>query len=358
MSRIRAIQALKLEKTDKVASMEWCTGLSAEQIHALTGIDPLSRYYESMLRLIEILEIDIHGPLPFMEQLSISCPRTNDDKCDHRQQDWGLIKGTQVQDGARQELVFRCVDDVLRFSPLEWDVKTEEDYFEEFSTFHNRNVSLYEGRCVAEEDIYTTLFHWCIDLFGWENFMVAASTDEKRFNEILLEFKELSIRRAKAWARVKNLDFFMCHDDICMTSGPVFSPDWYRKYIFPHYQDIMAPLKKAGIPVIFISDGCYMSLVNDLAYCGWDGYVFDHTNDFAKMVEMFGNKKILIGGPDIRILTFESPQNVREHVRRILEIAKGIRGYFYATAGSLTENIPMENIKTYIQASKQYRCAV
>lgn len=356
MSRERALRTLKFDQTDRIASMEWCTGLSPEHLAIATGIDARQDFYKSILRLIEVLEIDVHGPMPLLEQINGTSTNEKDERSEIHQKDWGLIKGSPVQDGARQSLIFNTPEDVLRFSPLKWDVKSEEDYYREFSTFHARNLSMVGNRCVVAEDIYTTLFHWCIDLFGWENFMLAAAMDQRRFEEILLEFKELSIKRTNAWARVQNVDFFMFHDDICMTEGPVFKPDWYEKYIFPHYEDIMMPLKKAGVPVIFISDGRYTSLVDSLANCGWDGFVFDHTNDFFSMVEKFGNKKILIGGADIRTLTFETPQKVREHIRLILTAVKDIRGFFYATAGSLTENIPMQNFKTYIEAGRKYRC--
>lgn len=344
---------MRFEPTDMVPSMEFITGLSAENLLAVTGVDPRADFQASLLRLIEVMQIDIHGPLPFQDGLAEAVSQEQENA--PAQASWGLNAGSQVEDGARQDMRFDSPEDVLRFEPLEWDQKSELELLDEFQAFHQRNLDLFESRCVAEEDIYTTLFHWCIDTFGWENFMLAAAIDEKRFEEILLQFKELSIRRTRAWAKVEGLEFFMCHDDLCMTRGPVFSPDWYRKYIFPHYADIWAPLKAEGRPVVFISDGNYIDLVDDIAACEPDGFIFDHTMDFPAMIQKFGGSKLLFGGPDVRVLTFASPEEVESAVKKIFEQVHGVPGYFYCTAGSLPENIPLANLQTYLRVSMEQR---
>jgi len=185
--------------------------------------------------------------------------------------------------------------------------------------------------------------------------MMAAVTDEKRFEEILLQFKELTIRRTSAWSRVKGVEFFMCHDDLCMTAGPVFAPNWYRKYIFPHYADIIAPLKKAGIPTVLTSDGNYLEMADDIAACGFDGLIFEHSTDTKAMVEKFGGKKILFCGPDVRILTTGTLDEVKKHITEVFDIIKGVPGIFYLTGGSLPANLTYETFRTYIDMSLKLR---
>ena len=351
MSRSRAKKSLRFEPTDMVPSMEFITGLSAENLLAVTGIDPRAEFHGCMLKLIEQMQLDINGPLPGLDDLvgPLEAAETSG------QEDWGLTKGDQVADGARQSLRFGGPEDVLKFEPLAWDSRSEAELLEQFKADHRRNVEMFGRRCVAEEDIYTTLFHWCIDTFGWENFMLAAAGDEKRFEEILLQFKELSIRRTRAWAQVNELEFFICHDDLCMTSGPVFRPEWYRKYIFPHYADIWAPIKAAGVPVVFASDGNYMPLADDIVACGPDGLFFDHTMDLPAMVQKFGGEKLLFGGPDVRVLTFGDTEKVAAELRRVFEATAGVKGYFFCTVGSLTHNIPLANLETYIRLSGELR---
>lgn len=352
MSKERAIKALKWQPTDMIPSMEFLTGLSHDNLLKMTGIDPFKNYHDSLVKLIEIMEIDLHGPLPDPPSDVVA----NEDSPETYQKNWGLTDGQQVEDGARvTSATFNSPDDVLKFDPLAWDKRSEDELFKEFSEFHIRNQNIYGDRCIAEEDIYTTLFHWCIDVFGWEHFMMAATMDEKRFEQILLQFKELTIRRTSAWSRVKGLEFFMCHDDLCMTRGPVFAPDWYRKYIFPHYADIIAPLQKASVPTVLISDGNYIELADDITVCGFDGLVFEQSVDIKAMVETFGGKKLLFGGPDVRILTTGTVDDVKKHLAEVFDVIKGVPGIFYVTGGSLPENLPYDNLKTYIDLGLKLR---
>ena len=59
------------------------------------------------------------------------------------------------------------------------------------------------------------------------------------------EFAEINRRVFRAFARLP-VNFVICHDDIVMTRGPVCSPAWMRKYIFPRYEEFWGILKAAG----------------------------------------------------------------------------------------------------------------
>ena len=46
----------------------------------------------------------------------------------------------------------------------------------------------------------------------------------------------------------------MVHDDLCWTSGPVTSPEWYRRHIFPHLKRFIRKVREAGKLIYFIPD--------------------------------------------------------------------------------------------------------
>ena len=94
VSKERAIKALKLQTTDMIPSMEYLTGLSQDNLHRITGIDPKNDFHSSLLRLIEIMEIDIHGPLPRKEKLAND---EQDQAEEKKQQGWGMVQGQQVR---------------------------------------------------------------------------------------------------------------------------------------------------------------------------------------------------------------------------------------------------------------------
>ena len=69
----------------------------------------------------------------------------------------------------------------------------------------------------------------------------------------------------------------LSHDDLASYNGPVMSPEWLREHILRWYRKIWEPIKRKGIKVIFVSDGDYSLLIDDLAKLGADGFMIDHT---------------------------------------------------------------------------------
>jgi hypothetical protein len=102
---------------------------------------------------------------------------------------------------------------------------------------------------------YTTLFMWPVETFGWEPFLLAAAADPARFDELLWEpWSRISRKHFEALAAMEE-EVVFCHDDIAMTSGPVFRLDFYEDYVFPRYEWIMQPVFEAGKKLVFVSDG-------------------------------------------------------------------------------------------------------
>jgi uroporphyrinogen-III decarboxylase len=132
------------------------------------------------------------------------------------------------------------------------------------------------------------------------------------------------------------------HDDLVWTRGPVFHPDWYRKYIFPHYVNYYAPSLAKGKKVLFVSDGNYQELALDIAKTGVSGFFFEPLTDLKFMVEHFGKTHVLIGNADTRKLLFGSKQDIRNEVQRCYDTAKDCPGWFMGVTNMIPHNTPIE----------------
>ncbi len=83
---------------------------------------------------------------------------------------------------------------------------------------------------------YTTLFMWAVETLGWENFLVAAATEPRRFHDhFLLPCVEKSKAIVREIAAASSSPFVFLHDDLAGATGPMFRPAWYDESIFPHY---------------------------------------------------------------------------------------------------------------------------
>ncbi len=70
---------------------------------------------------------------------------------------------------------------------------------------------------------------------------------------------------------------------------------------------------------------------------------------------MLDANKCLIGGIDVRPLTFGSVEDVRVEVNRAVELARDCPGYVIACADTIPGNVPLENVYAYFDAVEQCR---
>jgi hypothetical protein len=107
-------------------------------------------------------------------------------------------------------------------------------------------------------------------VFGYQNFLSICL--EPEFERIMDEFAEINRRVFRAFARLP-VRFVVCHDDIVLSTGPVCSPAWMKKFIFARYEEFWSLLRRAGKEVIFMVDGCVDAFVDDVMACGARGII-------------------------------------------------------------------------------------
>jgi hypothetical protein len=188
------------------------------------------------------------------------------------------------------------------------------------------------------------MFMWPLLMFGWELFLETCL--DARFERIMDEFAELNRRLFRAFARLP-VNFVMCHDDIVNTRGPVCSPRWMRKYIFPRYEEFWGILKAAGKEVIFISDGCMDAYADDIFACGARGILTEPYTDF-KVIARRHENCFLAGEGDTRILARNNPAEISAMVGRMMETSRMTGGYFMRIGNEFTWNTPIQAVKQYL----------
>jgi hypothetical protein len=266
--------------------------------------------------------------------------------------EWGFT-GSVWEDHSQ----FADVDDVLAYRPLDDALGAQRVKWVSRSFFKQTLATVRDSRriagdaCLVSGIYYTTLFQYGILAFGWEHFLTAAAAEPKRFAVVLDQFTELSTMNVADWVD-DDCPVLFFHDDIAMTRGLVFSPDWCRRELLPRYDRILQPARDAGKKLVFVSDGNYMDLIDDLFALGVDGVMIDPTNDLRTVIDGHPDA-IVIGNADTLLLTHGSPQDVRREVARCVELGKDMPGYFLKASGDLPHTIPMANIGAYFQAKAE-----
>ncbi|MDW7659336.1 MAG: uroporphyrinogen decarboxylase family protein [Bacillota bacterium] len=243
-------------------------------------------------------------------------------------------------------LLYEDPEEALSFDP--WAIYGKKDQADLVRRFNEH----YQGNCAFFPDavnmtgIYVTCMSGLIDIFGWDTLLTAAGIDSKAFGDLTDRYASWIQQYFDALALCE-APVVMVHDDIVWTSGAFLHPDWYRRHIFPNYKKYMQPLLDSGKKVLFTSDGTYTEFIDDLADCGFHGFVLEPTTDLALLAEKYGKTHVLVGNADTRILLSGSREAIRAEVARCMDIGRSCPGFFMAVGNHIPVNTPVENALYY-----------
>lgn len=322
----------------------------------ITGIDYYDHPRLSRLKMKDLyptLELDI----PETDEPKIR-PEDQNDKSHGR---WG----DSYRDEWQQEEAgswFSSREEMLSFSPLKhsdfsnWAVIESGDFSDEETIYqrYRKNYPAQWGDKAHEGTsdyafFYNTMFMWPLLTFGYENFMYLCL--EPEFDRIMDEFAEISRRVFKAFARLP-VNFVICHDDIVLTTGPVCSPNWMHKYIFPRYEEFWDILKQSGKEVLFMADGNMDAYVDDVMACGARGIFTEPYTDF-KAIARRHKDCFLAGEGDCRILMRNDAAEIRAMVESMVQTGKMSGGYMMSIGNHIPFNVSPEAVKRYLDLSAE-----
>jgi hypothetical protein len=345
----------------KIPALEHFNGLSRASVQHLTGEDPLKhpeRLPEIYQELGRKLDVDLNWGAGFpaahteMHDWSKG-PSMRQSREGHPVVQWGVFHVLAQEDG-RHFLdipIPKDVDEALAFDPLEHFPKTVEDYRQQFAREYSEMLATTGDVAYPIPHHYTTCFHWPLATFGFE-MLCEAGMEEDDFHDQIARFAEISTRITTAWSQVEGIEGFILHDDLAMTAGLIFRPDWYREHVISFYPQIFKPLKDKGIPIIFTSDGNCTDLVDDIFDAGADGFNFEDLVDLEMMAEKHGDK-ILVGNFNNATIAAGPDAAIREHIQRCYDIGRHVPGYVANVGGGLTHQIPIPHLESYLDIRRQ-----
>jgi len=257
---------------------------------------------------------------------------------------------------------FSSREDMLRFSPLAqgdftgWHVVVDGDFRSEEVIYRRYRANYPEAwgdsapeKSAAAVGFYNTLFMWPLLVFGYENFLSICL--EPEFERIMDEFAEINRRVFRAFARLP-VNFVVCHDDIVLANGPVCSPAWMRKFVFPRYEEFWSALRQSGKEVIFMVDGCVDAFVDDVMACGARGIISEPYTDYKSIARRYQDC-FIAGEGDNRVLMRSDAGEIRAMVLSMVETARMSGGYMMCIGNHIPFNVPPEAVKCYLDLSAE-----
>jgi hypothetical protein len=345
MSYERGLAAMNLEMPDCIPHTEYVSHW--ELVRHLTGLDPSipSEAAEAWRRFYLAADYDFlwcsdDGPVPWKDR--------------GRTTDMGHAEWLEDGRDKRQPVTspFATVDEVLAFDAAEeYGLPDFDGLVGYYEDLYRRNQATH-ARLLFPGGYYRTIVSGCIEAFGWEMLLTAVGADPVGFDRVIEGFYKVSEHHVRAWART-GVTAFISHDDMVWSQGAIFRPAWYREHIFPRYARLWRILHDAGKKVLFCSDGDFTEFVDDLAEAGADGFIFEPLTSLERVVERYGQTKVIIGNVDTRVLTFGARSDVRAEVQRCADLGRQCPGYFFAVGNHIPANVPIDNALYYLDCIRE-----
>jgi uroporphyrinogen decarboxylase len=207
------------------------------------------------------------------------------------------------------------------------------------------------------------LFEWGTMVRRIDNFLMDLLMDQKNVEALLDALLEIHLDTLEKVCQAVGdvVDILRFGDDLGMDSGPFMEPELYQKLFKPRHKQLCDYVKKNSQMHTFLhSCGSIYKLIPDLIEAGFEILNPVQTNckdmeperlkkEFGKDITFWG------GGADTRyVLNTGSPDEVKEHVKRRLDIFSPGGGFVFNTVHNILPDIPPENIVAMFEAVDEF----
>ncbi len=203
------------------------------------------------------------------------------------------------------------------------------------------------------------LFEWGTFLRRIDNFLMDLLAEPEHVERLLDALVSIHLRTLeKVCASVGDVvDIIRFGDDLGMNTGPFMSPGTYRSLFKSRHAQLCEFVHKNSKMHTFLhSCGSIHSLLPDLIEAGFDVInpvqTLCHNMEAERLKKDFG-KDITFwgGGADTRtILNHGTPQQVKDDVRRRIEIFAPGGGFVFNTIHNILGDVPPANIEAMYEA--------
>lgn len=224
--------------------------------------------------------------------------------------------------------------------------------------------NLYENtdKCVIS-DFFGTILEAAQGIVGWDEIYVRMISEPdiakhfmERLTETLLEALTNYIPAVRDYVQV-----MVFADDIGQQQGPMLAPEMYQEFLGPYHKKIFRYVRdNSDIRVFYHTDGAVTPLLGYLIDAGIQIFNTVQTDaadmDPALLKKEFGKDLVFWGGgvDTHSVLPRGTATQVREDVRRRIQILSDEGGFVFSSVHNILSDIQPENILALFDAAYEF----
>jgi uroporphyrinogen decarboxylase len=193
-------------------------------------------------------------------------------------------------------------------------------------------------------------------LLGFQNFCLSLYMREDLVSRVFQTVGEIQVQGARELSKIPNIGALWVVDDLSYGSGPLIDPKFFRRHVFPWYEELAALAKKQGLLFLFHSDGNLWPIMEDLIAIGFDAiHPIDPTSMDIREVKAKAGKRVgIMGNIHTDLLSRGTPEEVRRVTLETLrDIAPG-GGFAIGSGNSVPNWARFENYQAMRETALTY----
>jgi uroporphyrinogen decarboxylase len=178
---------------------------------------------------------------------------------------------------------------------------------------------------------------------GFENLCVKLHQDPRFVEEVLDRYTSYAINLIEIYNQMAEIDFIWIGDDLAYNAGPFFSPDMYRKHVFPFIEKAVRKIEK---PWLYHSDGNIMPLLEDILSWGMQGLhpLEPGAMDIFQMKREIGDRVALVGNLSVDQISRAPQAKIATETERLLRGCSPGGGYGFSSGNAIPRYANTSNL--------------
>ena len=196
-------------------------------------------------------------------------------------------------------------------------------------------------------------------LYRMDNYLMSMGLYPDDVERLSAALCDIYLARLEKWlgAVGDSIDIVLFGDDLGGQNGPLISVNMYRRFYKPYHQRMWERAKAlADVKVMLHCCGSIEPFLDDLIEAGVDTVnpvqISCQGMDSAQLKADYGDRLTFWGGgcDTHQVLTSSTPEQIKQHVRRQVEILSPGGGFVFQQVHNIQANVPPENILAMFEA--------
>jgi len=215
---------------------------------------------------------------------------------------------------------------------------------------HNRNELAIIGGVLGPLTV-------ALLIMGWEALLYSVYDDELLLRDVFKVATDFFAVGAERMIQ-EGSDVICVAEDLGSKQATFFSPEHYRKHLFPFLGEFFNIIHRNGAKVMLHCDGNINGILEDLVDLGINAlHPLERKSkmDIGTIKNNYGHKICLIGNVDASTTLPYGPKGkIEEEVKQCIKDAGKNGGYILASDSDYHDGIPPENFLALIKFGKKY----